>query len=364
MKPLELSRTQTHAKYTSLCVLCLQNSLLAVIMRLSRASGHPQYNTHTAVLMGEVLKVSISAILIVCVRFRKTCRSQRCILERCDSSKPESSPFTTIFDCKEMIRISIPALMYVVQNNLQYVAISNLDAAVFQVLYQLKILSTAIFSVAIMGKSILPVQWISIIVLMLGVALVQFDESNESLHKNAFENVSKEQSTLTGLIAVVCACICSGFAGVYFEKILKHIDSKGTIWERNVQMGIVSILLASLGLFWQDREFLREFGFFYGYRLVVWGAITISAAGGLLTAIVVKYADNILKAFATSIATVLSVLMSILLFNKIPTAQFALGTLLVNLSVFAYGNAFMIKKEWTPLPRLMSSLNGKKIANA
>ena len=30
-------------------------------------------------------------------------------------------------------QISIPAILYVIQNNLQYVAISNLEAAVFQV---------------------------------------------------------------------------------------------------------------------------------------------------------------------------------------------------------------------------------------
>lgn len=366
MKPLELSPAHTHAKYMSLCVLCLQNSLLAVVMRLSRAIGRPQYNTRTAVLMGEVLKVLISALLIIWVRFTETCRSQRYIREGCITIKPQASPFTIIFDWKEMIRISIPALMYVVQNNLQYIAISNLDAPVFQVLYQLKILSTAIFSVAIMGKSILPVQWLAIVLLMLGVALVQLDESKASVipSKDVNSIVPNQQSTSTGLIAVVCACICSGFAGVYFEKILKRVDSKGTIWERNVQMGIVSIVLALMGLFWQDRQFLTEFGFFYGYRLVVWGAITISAAGGLLTAIVVKYADNILKAFATSIATVLSVIMSILLFNKIPTAQFALGTLLVNVSIFVYGNASNILQELTPLPQLMPSLHKRKIANA
>jgi len=41
--------------------------------------------------------------------------------------------------------MSIPALLYVVQNNLIFLALACLDSCVFQVVYQLKILTTAFF---------------------------------------------------------------------------------------------------------------------------------------------------------------------------------------------------------------------------
>ena len=34
---------------------------------------------------------------------------------------------------KDTLKMSVPAIVYMIQNNLQYVAVSNLEAAVFQV---------------------------------------------------------------------------------------------------------------------------------------------------------------------------------------------------------------------------------------
>lgn len=51
----------------------------------------------------------------------------------------------------EVAKVSVPSFLYVIQNNLLYLALSNLDAATYQVCYQLKILTTAVFS-AVMLK--------------------------------------------------------------------------------------------------------------------------------------------------------------------------------------------------------------------
>ena len=64
--------------------------------------------------------------------------------------------------------------------------------------------------------------------------------------------------------------------------------------------------------------------------------VVLQACGGLLVAVVVKYADNLLKGFATSIAIILSCIVSIILFDFHLTPQFSIGTLLVLGSIFLY----------------------------
>lgn len=46
------------------------------------------------------------------------------------------------------------------------------------------------------------------------------------------------RNMLLGLAAVLLACFSSGFAGVYFEKILK--GTAPSVWMRNIQLGELS----------------------------------------------------------------------------------------------------------------------------
>lgn len=57
--------------------------------------------------------------------------------------------------------------------SIRYIALRNIDAATYQITFQLKILTTAIFSVILMKKKLSIIQWLSLLLLMFGVALVQ-----------------------------------------------------------------------------------------------------------------------------------------------------------------------------------------------
>ncbi|KAK9871356.1 hypothetical protein WA026_011622 [Henosepilachna vigintioctopunctata] len=225
------------------------------------------------------------------------------------------------------------------QNTLLYLSASHLDAATYQVTYQLKIFTTAIFTVLILKRQLLITQWLSLVSLIGGIILVQL--AQDKAPTKVANGV--EQNHLVGFLAALGACILSGFAGVYFEKILKGSDI--SVWMRNIQLSLLSIPIALISCFVQNSTEILEKGFFFGYDGFVIYLVILQATGGLLVALVVKYADNILKGFATSLAIIISCVASIYLFNFHLTLKFSGGASLVIFAIFLYG--YQPKKKYS-----------------
>lgn len=165
-------------KNLALAALVLQNSFLVIFMRHSRTVEGPMYASSTAVASMEVVKL-VSCIFMV-------------LLE----SGPSALIKDILMDPAEIIKVSVPSLIYTLQNNVLYYALSHLDAATFQVGYQLKILTTAVFSVLLLGKSLSRMQWFSLVLLTAGVTLAQLASE---------ENAHEHSNTTAGFVAVLVA---------------------------------------------------------------------------------------------------------------------------------------------------------------
>merc|ERR1719440_1543460 len=109
----------------------------------------------------------------------------------------------------ELLCSSVPALLYLVQNNLQYIGVTYLDAATYTVTYQLKILSTALLSVLMLQRKLSLQQWLALCVLVGGVALVQVSATDLRSSGSQRQTGSKR---ILGLTAVLSACLLSGLA--------------------------------------------------------------------------------------------------------------------------------------------------------
>jgi UDP-galactose transporter len=303
---------------TSLVVLTLQNALLILIMRYARTRDGDMFFATTAVVSAEVFK-TVGCLFIIWWQEG----SLSALVHHLNQNIVQQP-----LDC---IKISVPAIIYVLQNNLLYVAVSNLDASTYQVSYQLKILTTALFSVALLHKRLSQLQWVSLVCLFTGVAVVQLQPHNTAAVAKATD---QQQNAMLGLTAVGMASIMSGFAGVYFEKLLKHTSP--SIFLRNIQLGVIGVIVGLMTMYANDGQQIILKGFFHGYDSIVWLIVFLQAFSGLFVAVVVKYADNILKGFATSAAIVISCIASMYFFDFTLSTEFVVGASLVILATYMY----------------------------
>lgn len=164
--------------------------------------------------------------------------------------------------------------------------------------------------------------------LFVGAACVQY---GNSVRASTAESVG---DPMVGLIAVLSACCISGFAGVFLELKLK--DAKASLWLKNVQLALFGVVFGMFGAFYKDGEAIAEFGWFQGYSPAVWAVIFDVSAGGLLVALVVKYADSIRKGFATTISILLSTLIGVMFMGFSLSMWFVTGLVLVLAATFGY----------------------------
>ena len=194
-------------KWIALIALVVQNSGLAIMMRFTFLYGSKEsrYAPSTAVLLAEVLKfiISVTACFVI------------------DSSSSYST-FLNLLRNElggsrgDWMKLTVPSLLYTLQNSLQYFSMSLLSAPVFQVLYQMKIITTALFSVTLLAKRIGGFQWLTVLALAGGVALVQLSQLGDMSRGN-------KSNSLLGLISGNVLYIHSLVQYVYINYIYNHI---------------------------------------------------------------------------------------------------------------------------------------------
>lgn len=277
-----------------LALLTVQNCSLMMVTSYSRSLPGPKYLASTAVVAGELLK---TATLVTVLMYQKgICGLQGVIWTEILSRDSQTPKFI------------IPAFFYTVQNNLWYFAMSNLDSVTAAVTSQLKVLTTAIFSVLILQKKLTHMHWLALCLLVLGLILMQLGTHEGDASGN------QEGSYLLGVLAMIAACTSSGFAGVYLERLFKELDSN--IWIANLQLQCFCMPIAFLTVLSEYEEMQQSDSLLAGWSGLTVLVVSLNALGGLVVTATMKYADNILKTFAVSMSLVLNCLISWLLLSQ------------------------------------------------
>ena len=229
-------------KWRVLGLLVIQNAATTLVVgatRRPRPEGSVLYLGGAAVLVSEVLK------LLICLA--------KIAHDEGGAGGMVREVRYTLSRVSDTARMGVPALSYGAQNILYYTALSHLSATSYQLWSQTKILFTALFFVQILGQMLLPRQWLALGLLTLGVGLVQLADAAGTTAAVAASGSMGVASI--GIAAVLASSALSGFANVYFEKVLKQAECEFndecelegarrepvTLWLRNVQLGVFAI---------------------------------------------------------------------------------------------------------------------------
>lgn len=184
---------------------------------------------------------------------------------------------------------AIPAILYAVYNQLTFINLGNFDTSTFQVLMQSRVLFTGILFVVILKQRLNMWRWISLMILTAGMSIKHV---RWPLDFSAYSN------PFIGLLFLQAAV--SSFSAVYSEYLLK--DIKMDFFEQGFFLYSFGFVVNFLyvALFGIPLEFFAHWSFV----LLVLNGIMI----GVLTGLVLKYLDSVVKNFASAVEVFLTVI--------------------------------------------------------
>ena len=254
-----------------LILLAVQNSSKNLIMRFVMKEK-PKFLTSAAVIGSECIKLTLSMLYILFI---------------------EKKAFSTIVqffreEWKNSLLVMVPASAYNLQTSLEYVALANLDAAMFSVLVQSKLLFTATFAAVVLRKKLKYIQVISLVLLTVGVMLCNL--KNVQMKKT---DSGYDSSTWKGIFATLGIAVSSGFASVYTEKVIKTQRAKknqvaGQYFIFGIYASAISeyVIKITIGLYAviTDLSDIMDYGLFHGFNFGAFVTVLNSAIGGLVVA--------------------------------------------------------------------------------
>jgi len=339
-----------------LAVLVVIENSTVLLTKYTRTDSAALFNIVDMMLLSELCKVLLSLVL-------EYFHSEGQLL------KVLKKHFN--FYSADTLKVAVPAFLYFIQNSLFYVALTNLSSPVFQVLYQMKLLTTAFVSILILSRTYTLSQWISLFTLTFG-AMITIKTNDDDLNSKGMDHANSKY--IIGILAVIVACLCSAFAGVIFEKFLKKKPTEEEIalpeqlvcyslpslWMRNIQLGTFSFIFAVTQRLFvsltSEKEHTDQHPFLFGFTISVWILVLLRASCGILTAVIIKRMDNVVKSIASSVSVIVGCIMSMFIFGTQLQNSFWLGAIIVVTSSFLFSIPRSSFGTYSKIPRIFRSL--------
>ncbi|KAK9159643.1 hypothetical protein Syun_005984 [Stephania yunnanensis] len=299
--------------YFVAALLTILTSSQGILTTLSQSNGRYKYDYATVPFLAELL---VSSFLLW-REFRA----------------PNPPRMTTEWKCVRLF--PIPSIIYLIHNNVQFATLTYVDTSTYQIMGNLKIVTTGILFRLFLRRKLSNLQWMAIVLLAVGTTTSQVKGCGEASCDSLFS------APLQGyMLGILSACL-SALAGVYTEYLMKKNNDSlfGAIFN------MARLLLDDFRGGFENGPWWQRL--LNGYGLTTWMVVLNLGSTGLLVSWLMKYADNIVKlacgkelkavvVYSTSMAMLLTMVLSIYLFNFRPTLQLFLGIVICMMSLHMY----------------------------
>ncbi|NWQ84445.1 S35A4 protein, partial [Columbina picui] len=277
----------------------------APLLTLCKVDGMIPFSSASVVVLVELTKLLLSLLFLL------TCNRE---LLRVAVSWRHVVPF------------ALSALLYAANNNLVVHMQLFMDPSTYQVLSNLKIVSTAFLYSLFLRQRLGARRWLALLLLL--AAGVSY--SCGGLRDPGSTSEMQLHVTLLGLVLLAVYCLISGLSAVYTEAILKSQALPLSL--QNLFLYFFGVLLNLMGYLWSSTGG----GFWEGFSSWVLVIVLSQALNGLIMSVVMKHSSNITRLFVISCSILVNALLSVTLFNLQLTLLFFVAVSCIGFAVHLY----------------------------
>jgi len=286
-------------------MLCFFSTALPLLMELAKArnGGSAPFHTPSMVFYTEVVKLVVSLVVY--------------------GVQLPSLSYTGLENIKSRstFAYALPALMYALQNNLNYYSLQLIDPPTYQLWGCAKLIFAGLFFRLILGRRLTPRKWVALTLLAVGMAVTTLKDEGEGSTQR------ERKSAFGGIALVLGTSALSGWSSVFNEWLIKYQDVRAPLMYKNLMLYLFGAVI-TFGS-WKPGAPVGDTGVFVALVLA-------QSIAGLCVSFVLKYCDSLVKGFSTSGAVLLAMLASAALFNFQLHGAFALGTGIVCVAFYLY----------------------------
>jgi len=316
------SSSLTQLSFVLMMLLAIQ---YAVQPRLSRKYIPPKIKKQTVVLVEEVVKTTLAAAIF----FSKSADYVQSALKDWTLSS-------------SLAIAGLPAMLYALQGVLQYVSYQHLDSVTFNGLTQTKTLSAAFCCWLILKKSQSPIQMVALGIL-IGSALVFQGYIRPGILWQKNTKIKTNDAVVgdwvwRGVVPCLGAAFLSGLAGALSQKGLQLTGIGGRDpFLFTVEISFFSAITLLFNMI-RTNEFSKfewqKQKTYWNWKILI--PIFLKASGGVITALVHKYAGSVSKCFALMFGLVLSNMIQLTTKQESLQPYQVLGTIMIMLSTWLH----------------------------